>query len=148
MAEILFFVQLFATAYMTGVVWFVQLAHYPLMAAIPREAFVAYERAYTNRMGLIVGPAMLAEMATGAAMIVWRPTFVPEWAVWLLSLLLLVVVASTFGWFVGAHARLSDGFDAELHRRLVLYNAVRTAAWTGRALLLVWLAWQAVTGST
>jgi hypothetical protein len=36
---------------------------------------------------------------------------------------------------VPAHRRLGHGFEAEVHRRLVTSNWLRTAAWTARGAL-------------
>jgi hypothetical protein len=49
--------------------------------------------------------------------------------------LLAVIWLSTFFAQVPLHARLAKGFDAVTHRRLVLSNWLRTAAWTGRGIL-------------
>jgi hypothetical protein len=38
---------------------------------------------------------------------------------------------------VRLHSRLADGFDAAIHRRLVQSNWLRTAAWTGRGILVL-----------
>ena len=37
------------------------------------------------------------------------------------------------------HGRLGGGFDAGLHRRLVVSNWVRTVAWALRGLLVLWM---------
>ncbi len=49
--------------------------------------------------------------------------------------------------FVSAplHGRLADRFDPVLHKRLVDTNWIRTAAWSGRAVLLVVIAFTAIT---
>ncbi len=142
MANLLFYVQLFVTIYMTGVVWFVQIVQYPMMGRIPADMFVDYENEYTSRMGLVVAAPMLIEMATAFAMLFLLPTGMPRSAAWVGFALMLVVAGVTFAWFVPAHATLSQGFDADLHRRLVSYNWVRTIGWTTRAVLLTWLAWR------
>ncbi len=142
MANTLFYLQLFVTVYMTGVVWFVQLVQYPMMARIPADVFVAYENEYTDRMGLVVAVPMLVEMATATAMLWLLPVGVPRSAAWVGFALMLVVAGLTFAWFVPAHNTLSQGFDADLHRQLVSYNWVRTVGWSARAVLLTWLAWR------
>ena len=59
-----------ATLYMTGLIWFVQVVHYPLMARVGGGGFAAYEAAHTNRTAWVVGPAMLAEAGTAVALVV------------------------------------------------------------------------------
>ena len=55
---------LLATAGMVGIIWFVQVVHYPLFTSVGRDAFVAYELRNTNLTSFVVGPFMAAEGAT------------------------------------------------------------------------------------
>jgi hypothetical protein len=45
---------------------------------------------------------------------------------------LFAIWLSTLLFYAPLHMRLSTGFDPVLHRRLVLTNWIRTAAWTAR----------------
>ena len=56
--------QLVSTLTMLGVILFVQIVHYPLMAKVGSEGFAGYARSHADRTGLVVGPLMLAEMAS------------------------------------------------------------------------------------
>jgi hypothetical protein len=40
---------------------------------------------------------------------------------------------------VPRHSELARGFDEMSHRRLVVANPVRTAAWTARGAVVVWM---------
>ena len=40
--------NLCASLFMTGVIWFVQIVHYPLFANVSRSAFAEYERRHAN----------------------------------------------------------------------------------------------------
>jgi len=53
--------------------------------------------------------------------------------------LVLLIWGSTALVQAPIHARLTQGFDAGLHDRLVATNWVRTAAWTLRAGLVLWM---------
>lgn len=130
--------QLFATLYMTGLIWFVQLVHYPMFANVPAEVFVEYERVHQARTTWAVGPAMLLELGTAIALLWVRPPGVPLWVAWVGLALLLLVDGSTAVFFGPQHGRLSAGFDAQLHRQLVDWNWLRTAGWTARGVLLLW----------
>ena len=124
-----------STLAMAGVIWFVQVVHYPLFAAVGREGFAAYESGHRRLTAWVVAPLMLAELAAAAAL-PFRPALAdPRWAPWAGLALLAVVWLSTFAVQVPLHDRLGRGFDAVVHRRLVRTNWVRTAAWTARAAL-------------
>jgi hypothetical protein len=51
-----------ATLFMTGLIWFVQIVHYPLMSSVGRAEWVEYERRHLRRTTAVVAPAMLIEL--------------------------------------------------------------------------------------
>lgn len=124
-----------ATLFMTGLIWFVQIVHYPLFDHVGAGNFAAYEQEHTRRTGWVVVPPMLVELAT-AILLVWRMGGAVTWT----GLVLLALIwLSTFGWQVPAHERLETGFDAPTYRWLVLSNWVRTVAWSVRGWLALYL---------
>jgi hypothetical protein len=129
-------VNLVATAFMTGVIWCVQMAHYPLMSGWPHDDFGRWEAMHRSRIGVVVVPAMLVEGITAAAIIARRPPGVPVWMAWAAAGVLLVLWASTFLVQVPLHDRLSSGWDADAHSRLVATNWIRTLLWSVRLALV------------
>lgn len=119
------------TLFMTGLIWFVQIVHYPLFALVGHAGFPEYERWHARRTGWVVAGPMLAELAAAIA-IAWCGGGALAW----LGLALLAIIwLSTGLWQVPAHRRLEAGFDAAAHRRLVRTNWVRTAAWSARGVI-------------
>lgn len=129
-------VNLVATAFMTGVIWCVQMAHYPLMSGWPHDDFGRWEAMHRSRIGGVVVPAMLVEGIAAAAIIARRPPGVPVWMPWAAAGVLLVIWASTFLVQVPLHDRLSSGWDADAHSRLVATNWIRTLLWSLRLALV------------
>ena len=123
------------TWFLAGLIWTVQLVHYPLMASVGSAAFGAYERAHMRRIGWIVVPAMLLEAVTGLALFLPAAGVAPLPAS-IGAALLLVVWVSTALVQARCHERLAEGFDERVHRHLVRSNWVRTAAWTARGVLV------------
>lgn len=138
MAVWLLLVQTFCSLYMTGLIWVVQVVHYPMFANVAAADFVEYERIHQARISWIVGPPMLAELVTALLFFWHRPEGVPGWAPWAGLALLVVVDGSTAVFFGPQHMRLSSGFDERLHRQLVDGNWIRTIGWTARGVLLLW----------
>ncbi len=132
------------TCAMIGVIWFVQLCHYPLFALVGVEAFPAFEAAYTRSTVFVIVPLMLGELVT-ALWLAFGPLPGPlrplGW--WSLALLALIW-ASTFLVQVPLHHQLSAGFDAAIHERLVRTNWIRTTVWSGRGFLAMGLLWRAL----
>lgn len=122
---------------MLGVIWTMQLVHYPLMAMVPAEAFVAYEHAHTRRISWVVGPLMAIEGASALVLLVRPPDEVP-WALpWLGAAAVGVALLTTAFVSSPLHGRLSSGLDLTLVDRLVATNWIRTVAWTAHAVIAV-----------
>jgi hypothetical protein len=131
--------QLGATAAMTGLIWFVQVVHYPLYRAVGVEGFAAYEAAHTRLTSFVVGPLMGVETAAAVLIAVLS---VPGlgWALPLAGLLaLLLIHVATAAFSVPAHRVLTDGYDAAVASRLVRTNWMRTGLWTARLVLAAWM---------
>ena len=128
-----------ATWLLFGVILIVQRVHYPLFSYVRTADYKTFQAAHMRRITGIVGPAMAVELAT-AAWIVWAPP--PGLPPWMgrAGLALVLAIWGTTGLVqVPLHTRLTDGFDAAAHRRLVATNWLRTVAWALRAGLALWM---------
>jgi hypothetical protein len=128
-------VQAFASLALTGLIWCIQVVHYPLFAAVGRDEFTRYEADHARLITLVVGPLMLVELAAALWLAAVRPAGVPAWMAWTGLALVAAIWLSTAAIQVPCHAKLAAGFDAEVHARLVSSNWIRTVAWTARGLL-------------
>lgn len=134
-------VHLVATTFMTGLIWFVQVVHYPLFAHIPAEASPAYAAEHQRRTALVVG----APMAVEGVMVLWLFAYPPDGLDRVLptigGFVLAVVLASTVIAQVPRHGRLAGERDAsrigETVSGLVRSNWVRTVGWSLRCALAV-----------
>ena len=135
----IFSLQLLATIAMFGLIWFVQIVHYPLFLLVPAGHFPAYEAAHANRTGYVVAPLMLAELGTAGLLLLpgWRPAAIPAMEAWAGAALVGVIWLSTGLLQVPLHNRLHLAYSAELIHKLVLTNWIRTLAWTARTILLL-----------
>lgn len=122
---------------MTGVIWFVQVVHYPLLALAGEEGFTALAAEHTRRTGWVVGPPMVVEGVTAVALLVWRPDGVPAGAAWAGAALVAAIWIATWAMAVPRHRELARGWDPLAHDALVRGNWVRTALWTARAGLVI-----------
>jgi hypothetical protein len=130
-------VNVAATLLMCGVIWMVQLVHYPLFSEVGESTYVRYQNGHQTLITLLVGPLMLIEAGTALLLLAQPPQGVPAWMTWAGMALVAVVWGATFFLSVPQHAVLSAGFDAEAHRALVSSNWVRTLAWSGRGVLVL-----------
>ncbi|QVL30370.1 hypothetical protein KIH39_16095 [Telmatocola sphagniphila] len=126
-----------STLYMVGLIWFVQVVHYPLFALAKGDEFENYIRTNMRLTSWVVILPMVAEGGSAIALFWFRPAGI---STELLSAglgLLVVIWASTFLLQVPCHERLANGFDPEVHRRLVRTNWIRTIAWSLRGILVL-----------
>ena len=144
MASLLLIVHACVTWFLVGLIWLVQLVHYAQFDGVGAGGWSDYHRRHTSNITWVVGPTMLLELAT-AVLLVWRrPAVVPAWTAWLGLGLVALLWISTAAIQVPLHNRLGGGFDAEVARRLVVTNWLRTIAWTLRGLLVAWMLWLAM----
>lgn len=121
-------IQLVACAAMTGIIWMVQVAVYPLFARLEEPVFSDYHDRYMRQVTLIIAPFMFLEASSCAACLLlgdWQNFVLP-------TILLAVVWASTAFIQVPQHQKLTP----QTVPGLVRSNWIRTIAWTARIVLL------------
>ena len=132
-AEIAAVAQAVASVGMFGVIWIVQVVHYPLMRFVSAEQFTRFETAHRVRISWVVGPLMAVEGVCVLAFLFAPPAGLVWWLPWAGAAAEAVAIGTTV--FVSAplHERLNAHFDQASLDRLVATNWVRTLAWTARA---------------
>ncbi len=128
-----------ATLYMVGLIWCVQIVHYPLCAQVGTEGFAAYEAAHSRLITLVVGLPMLVELVTAGLLLFFRSPAIELAETSVGVVLVLVIWLSTISLQVPQHAILSSGFDTTAHQFLVNSNWIRTMAWSVRGALVLWM---------
>jgi len=126
-----------STWFMTGLVWFCAVVHYPLFEAIEGEAFREYHAEHVRRTRRIVLVPMLLELSTAFA--IWLKPPVEASGSWLPMAGAAFVVAvwlCTMLAQVPDHDKLSSGFDRHVHGRLLSGNLLRSMFWSGHALVV------------
>ena len=63
----------FSALSMTGVIWFVQIVHYPLFASVGGDRWTTYHAGHTRRTGWVVAPLMVAELGSAAVLVLQDP---------------------------------------------------------------------------
>lgn len=136
MTDSLLLLQLGSTAMLVGLIWTVQLVHYPLFESVGRKRFRDYHTAHVKRITWIVAPLMLLELLIAIGLVVLAPA---RPILWLGLSLVLLVFASTAFLQVPLHRALAAGPDRAVLRRLVTTNWIRTLAWSARGALALGL---------
>lgn len=133
----LFLLDSAATLYLWGVIWTVQLVHYPLFARVGAAHWAEYHAAHTRLMTLVVLPAMVTELGSSGLLALARPSWLSPPLLWAGFACAVLTWGVTFFVSVPLHDTLSRGFDPAAIERLVQTNWLRTAFWTAHAALLL-----------
>jgi hypothetical protein len=119
-----------STVFLVGMIWTIQVVHYPLFALVGSAQFPAYEAAHSTRITAVIAVPWAVQGVTTLALLLAPPDGLPRPLVWSAAVLAAVPVLVTVLASVPAHSVLGGGFDAVAHARLVATNWLRTAAWT------------------
>jgi hypothetical protein len=117
-----------------GLIWTIQVVHYPLLENVGRREFVAYHGRHMSLITRVVGPLMLAELGS-AGLLLYLGERSTIFAV-SLGALGLAWASTAFGQ-IPLHQKLTHGYHPATIERLVRSNWWRTLAWTVRSLCLV-----------
>lgn len=135
-------IQILSSVGMAGVIWLIQLVHYPLFAQVGPEQFVQYADSHNRLITPLVASLMLAELVAALTLLTPIAPSGLRTAAAAGAIILAVIWACTFFLSVPAHAQLAGGFDPAAHARLVTTNWIRTLGWTLRAGLSIWMLFQ------
>lgn len=130
--------HLVCVAFMAGLIWLIQLVHYPLMSMVAVDQFQAFHSAHSFRITWIVAPVMALELLSGALLLFQASEADRGWAGLCFGLTFFVFGVTAF-YSVPAHGVLAGGFDEKAHIRLVSTNWLRTIAWSLHLGLCIWL---------
>ena len=129
---ILSFIHLISTAIIVGIIWVIQVVHYPSFYFIERDEYVSFQKFHMDKISYIVVPVMLIESISGFILIYNELN-----TVLLISMILLFFIWVLTGiFFVPIHQKLTSGYQEELVEKLVKINWFRTIFWTLRLLLV------------
>lgn len=120
---------------MVGVIWFVQVVHYPLLSVVPVESAASVAVEHQRRTGWVVMVPMTVEGLTTLLLLGMVPEGVAWFVPWLAGIPLAVALLATVLLSVPRHARMAANPDATVGRELVTTNWVRTIAWSVRGIV-------------
>ena len=130
----LFFLNAISAFILTGVIWTIQLVHYPSFYYIDKLSFLSFHQFHNNRISMIVMPFMMVELITSIILYMNDTSSL----IFALNLAIIVLIwCSTFFIQVPIHTILSSGKDKKMIEKLVKTNWIRTFLWTIRMLLII-----------
>ena len=123
------------TILMLGIIWFVQLVHYPLFPKADLNNFKNFHSEHTKRISWIVAPLMISEGLVSTVLFVKMPSIITFIG---LSILIFIWI-STFFIQVPINNKLNKEFDVKLFYKLLKSNWIRTIGWSLRSVTCFFL---------
>ena len=136
MVDVVLILDVVASWAMVGLIWFVQVVHYPLLSVVPVQSASGVALEHQRRTAWVVMMPMAVQGFTSLALLRWVPQGVTSWLPWLSATCVGIALASTVLLSVPRHARMAKEPSASIGRELVLTNWPRTIAWTASGVLL------------
>lgn len=118
---------------MAGLIWVIQLVHYPSFKYIDPNQFSAFHEYHTYYMGIIAAPLMILELGISSWLAYKNKKY--TWA----FLLVIVIWLSTFCIQVPLHEQLEKSMSLEDINKLIDSNWIRTVLWTFKVVVLTFL---------
>lgn len=132
--------QALSSAAMCGLIWFVQIVHYPLFARTDTGHSPDYADENQRRTAPVVLPPMLVEAATATLIALSPPSAIGRPAALAGLAMVAALWLSTLLVQMPLHGQLKHaGHAPETVRALVQTNWVRTILWSSRAVLAIWM---------
>ena len=122
--------------FMTGLIWIVQLVHYPSFKYVDPKEYTSFQLFHMKAITVVVMPVMLIELFT---ILILSYSHLNLFNLINLGLLALIWL-NTFFWNVPLHQKLIQKKDQFLIKKLVISNWPRTFIWSVKSLYLLFFA--------
>ncbi|MDQ3129958.1 MAG: hypothetical protein M3Q99_04250 [Acidobacteriota bacterium] len=141
MKDFVFLIHAGATLFLVGLIWTIQIVHYPLFEMVGADGYADYQTSHMSRITYVVAPVMFVELVAAIYFVFASYEPVNPKFFWFGLALVLIIWASTIFVQSPIHGRLAERFDAGLVNKLVVTNWIRTIVWTMRGALVLWMVW-------
>ena len=122
-----------STSIMVGVIWVIQLVHYPSFKYVKDSDYIIFQKYHMSNISYIVFPVMLIELFTSLLIF-----FSGEKSFFfMLSLFCLFLIwVITVGLFTKFHNILQTGKDLKMIEKMIKVNWIRTLLWSVRLIMI------------
>ncbi|TVR15996.1 MAG: hypothetical protein EA391_08960 [Balneolaceae bacterium] len=123
--------NLISSFLLCGLIWTVQLVHYPMFHKLSRKNFSKHIQFHGFRISLIVVPLMVIELLSSFSLAFFSPSDTVLHATGFFIVLLIWL--TTFFIQVPLHSKLTMGYNPETVNKLVKTNFIRSVLWSIKA---------------
>lgn len=120
---------------MVGLIWFVQIVHYPLFGYVGSKEFGTFHENHKILITPVVGIVMIVELVTTGILVFQIPMGIPNWTAIVGLILLGLIWFSTLFLQIPYHNKLTTKFDESVLKMLIKTNWIRTICWSLRGFI-------------
>ena len=133
----IFWLNLASTWYMVGLIWLIQLVHYPLFNYVGSEEFIVFHDNHKILITPVVGIVMIVELVTSVIILFQPHSGIRNWLSIVGIILLGIIWSSTIFFQIPIHNTLSSKFNENALIMLINTNWIRTICWSVRGIILL-----------
>jgi hypothetical protein len=131
--DILVQINILCTFAMLGLIWTIQVVHYPIFFHLKNESFKDFEKIHINRISFVVIPFMIFESFATVGLVFTQKAGMYEY--FNLFLIFLIWLA-TFTLSIPCHNKLMRTKDDMIIKKLVRTNWIRTILWSIKSFVI------------
>ena len=133
----IFCLNLASTWFMVGIIWLIQLVHYPLFNFVGSEEFRVFHENHKILITPVVSIVMIVELLTSVIILFKPPGGIRNWSLTFGIILLGIIWFSTAYFQIPFHNTLSLKFNENALMMLINTNWIRTICWSLRGVLVL-----------
>ena len=133
----IFWLNLASTWYMVGLIWLIQLVHYPLFNYVGIEEFTVFHENHKILITPVVGIVMIVELVTSVILLFQNSCVTRNWLSIFGIILLGIIWFSTIYFQIPFHNTLSSKFNENTLIMLINTNWIRTICWSVRGITVL-----------
>lgn len=143
MLYIILILNLFSSFFLCGLIWMVQLVHYPMFYHLDKTNFSSHIAFHGFRISFIVIPLMITELITSFALVYLSAQYFYFHFSGLIAV--IIIWLTTFMVQVPLHKSLSQKRNKYMIHKLIRSNIIRTTLWSVKSLLGAVILYQILT---
>ena len=129
-------IHIISTSIMVGVIWVVQLVHYPSFKYVNESDYIIFQKYHMSNISNIVFPVMFTELITALIILF----FGEKSLFFVLSLICLFLIWVMTGvLFTKYHSILKEGKDLMIIEKMIKANWIRALLWTMRLIMILFV---------
>jgi hypothetical protein len=137
--KLILLISFLSTAFNTGLIWTIQLVHYPGFLKVGAASHQQYHAFHMKAISPLVGVSMITELISSVVLLLFINRLPSNWMIWLSLAFLGAIFFHTAFAAVPIHGKLAAEFSIETAQKLVSTNWWRTFFWSARTLILAYI---------